>query len=356
MDGCPKLFSEKESSDSEQLQLTLYLMDEFVKGKDSELSNYFETLPTDLQFFYYWDKTELQECQDEELLKLAEELKNEVEKQWTEMLAFLSNNSDRFKNVLKGGKQLFLMAYPWVCTRCFGYQLDFTFMSPVADCFNHNHMCETIFWMVNKKLHVDPMKDKSYFKGGKFLNNMKLIYSTNSIEDKEALKSELVEGFVVTPEYEMSQQRKSLVGWKEQIQKEVTQTWDLVFDEEDYTFEEDEEYYMKGGDAAEEEVKDECEQQEEESENAGSSEVPSDLSWTQHVSDKESYFTLTNRSGRTIKQGEEVFYFYGRMSNAFLLLNYSFAFQGNKFDSYEVSLVKEPVSRNVEDIICFDYS
>ena len=44
------------------------------------------------------------------------------------------------------------------------------------------------------------------------------------------------------------------------------------------------------------------------------------------------------------------------MSNAFLLLNYSFAFQGNKFDSYEVSLVKEPVSRNVEDIICFDYS
>ena len=81
----------------------------------------------------------------------------------------------------------------------------------------------------------------------------------------------------------------------------------------------------------------------------------SNLNWIKHVSDKESYFVLANRSGRTIKKGEEVFYFYGRMSNGFLLLNYSFAYQGNKFDSYEINLEKKPASKTVEDLVCFNF-
>ena len=44
------------------------------------------------------------------------------------------------------------------------------------------------------------------------------------------------------------------------------------------------------------------------------------------------------------------------MSNAYLLLNYSFSYEGNKYDSYVVNLEIEPTSLNVEDLICFDFN
>ena len=42
------------------------------------------------------------------------------------------------------------------------------------------------------------------------------------------------------------------------------------------------------------------------------------------------------------------------MSNASLLLNYSFAYIGNKFDVYEISLELKPKSMTVSDIVCLD--
>ena len=75
---CPMLFSEKENSDSEQLQLTLYLMDEVTKGEASELHLYLKMLPRDLEFFYFLDEADLQECQDEEQLELALDLRADV--------------------------------------------------------------------------------------------------------------------------------------------------------------------------------------------------------------------------------------------------------------------------------------
>ena len=53
-------------------------MCEVVKGNESELHKYLSILPDDLDFFYYWDQVTLNECQDEELLKLANDLKLEV--------------------------------------------------------------------------------------------------------------------------------------------------------------------------------------------------------------------------------------------------------------------------------------
>ena len=128
----------------------------------------------------------------------------------------------------------------------------------------------------------------------------------------------------------------------------------MTFNEEEHTFTENEEYYEKGED--DEEAEEEEEEEEGGEEETKTDETKCDLSWVKHVSEKETYFVLTNRSGRTIKKGEEVFYFYGEMSNTFLLLNYSFAYQGNKYDSVEVSLFKEPASRQVHDMICSDYS
>jgi hypothetical protein len=78
--------------------------------------------------------------------------------------------------------------------------------------------------------------------------------------------------------------------------------------------------------------------------------------WLKLVDDKETYFSLVNQSGRTIKQGEQLFYRYGCSSNASLLLHYNFAYAGNKFDYSEVMLRLKPDSLKAEALVCLDSS
>lgn len=67
-------------------------------------------------------------------------------------------------------------------------------------------------------------------------------------------------------------------------------------------------------------------------------------SWMKLAKDDETYFTIVNQSGRTLKQGEQVFYRYGSQSNAALLLHYNFAYEGNKFDFCEIMLRMKPAT------------
>lgn len=46
------------------------------------------------------------------------------------------------------------------------------------------------------------------------------------------------------------------------------------------------------------------------------------------------YIAFYNDIRRTIQKGDQVYYFYGQRSNLFLFLNYGFALEDNKFDSY----------------------
>ena len=68
-------------------------------------------------------------------------------------------------------------------------------MAPFADCLNHHHGVDCTFYMVNKELHVNPLKHKSYFKSEKYLNNMSLIYKTGSEADQAALNNDLINGY-----------------------------------------------------------------------------------------------------------------------------------------------------------------
>ena len=81
-----------------------------------------------------------------------------------------------------------------------------------------------------------------------------------------------------------------------------------------------------------------------------------DLAWVQKVKGNDTYFVLVNKSGRTIKKGEEITRSYGRMSNASLLVYYSFAYEGNKYDSYEISLEMRPLGSALTELVCFDHS
>ena len=60
--------------------------------------------------------------------------------------------------------------------------------------------------------------------------------------------------------------------------------------------------------------------------------------WVDKVVSQETYFTLFNNSGRVIKEGEQVFYFYDGKSNRALLKDYGFAYQDNRFDCVEIFL------------------
>lgn len=87
--------------------------------------------------------------------------------------------------------------------------------------------------------------------------------------------------------------------------------------------------------------------------------VPSkddELAWTQAVDHKNnSYLVLTNQAGRTIKAGEQIMFFYGRYTNAYLLMNYGFCYRDNKYDQFDISLEMRPASMVPEDILCFDW-
>lgn len=70
--------------------------------------------------------------------------------------------------------------------------------------------------------------------------------------------------------------------------------------------------------------------------------------------ENETYFTIVNQSGRTIKQNEQIFYRYGCKSNASLLVNYGFTYPGNRFDFTELMLWINPASFEPKDLICLD--
>jgi len=85
------------------------------------------------------------------------------------------------------------------------------------------------------------------------------------------------------------------------------------------------------------------------------SEEEENLTWTKEVKHKgNSNLVLVNQAGRTIKVGEQIMFFYGRYTNAYLMLNYGFCYRDNKYDQFDIRLEMKPASANPEDMLCFD--
>ena len=131
------------------------------------------------------------------------------------MQDLLLKDTVRFKLIIDGWEKLFKRMYCLVCTRCYGYYLPYTFMSPVSDMFNHDHNNDTGLIVVNKELHVDPLKSKSYFKSSKYLNDVRIIYNTDSEADRLAREDVLSHGYTVSDEYWRQRKEATLPGWQE---------------------------------------------------------------------------------------------------------------------------------------------
>jgi hypothetical protein len=63
--------------------------------------------------------------------------------------------------------------------------------------------------------------------------------------------------------------------------------------------------------------------------------------WLNKKSESDTHFVLVNQDRRTIQAGEQVFYCYGCRSNRYLMLNYGFCFQNNRYDSYQIFVKME---------------
>ena len=76
-----------------------------------------------------------------------------------------------------------------------------------------------------------------------------------------------------------------------------------------------------------------------------------DNPWLTPQTEQDTYFIIVNKYERTIKAGEQIFFTYGRRTNQYLLLHYSFSYEDNMYDFRELTLNMEPVSRAPVDCV-----
>ena len=75
-------------------------------------------------------------------------------------------------------------------------------MGPLVDCFNHDHNHQTGFISINKRLHLDPISYKGYFRRDKYLSDVRMLYNEDSQKDRIALESKsLTHGFQINEQF-----------------------------------------------------------------------------------------------------------------------------------------------------------
>lgn len=229
----PSLFSKDEQEDADNLILTLFLMVEASKGKASRWYPFLSILnPVDeatnepiigqeQTFFCDWDPALLDECQDTVLVNAASTFKIDVDLQWDLMRAFLLKHVDFFGPVVAQWKDLFRSCYALVCTTCFDDGFDKTLLVPFGHCMNHSHIKDTAMFFYNTRLHLDPLLDRTYFDGPKFLTDARVFYEhcQDPSLKAEAETNDTIKGFQVNDQYIAHAEQKSLPGWLADIRQ-----------------------------------------------------------------------------------------------------------------------------------------
>jgi len=152
----PQIF--KKHFDAEYLRLIVFIFYERLKGDRSFWKPYFDIVNfTDLPFL--WEDKEVEEVQDQILQREVEDYKKEFEEEWALIRdtfrehkydAYFPGISEEEKE--KDLKQVFLISFIGVITRCFGWGLPTTMVVPFADCINH-HNVDSNYEMIHRKWH-----------------------------------------------------------------------------------------------------------------------------------------------------------------------------------------------------------
>lgn len=196
-------------------------------GSESFWAPYIDLMP-DVTFFCEWDKKDIMATMDPYLVSETIENREELRSEWIELLEALSKFPDVFKPESLQ-KSVFLKFYSQVCTRCFGWGIPFTSMVPMADNLNHsdvNVICETI----NKRLHLEPDQESSYFTLAKFMSDYSTIFSEEELQAKPHLR-----GLFSRENFENNQKFSNVAYFQEQAKTQ--HLWQIAFNRD--TFDED---------------------------------------------------------------------------------------------------------------------
>ena len=68
------------------------------------------------------------------------------------------------------------------------------------------------------------------------------------------------------------------------------------------------------------------------------SESEDEYEWLEMQPYSDTYFTLTNLTGQTMKKGDQAFNCYARQPNIHFLANYGFSFEDNTYNNYKLYL------------------
>lgn len=219
----PKIFT-KEHDDFEQMTLSLFMLHEYQKGKDSFWFPYLNLLP-DVEFFCNWPGEDLKATEDENLVQEAINYKRDIELEWKELELVMLSYPQHFKLEIID-RHLFMRIFAQVCSRCFGWGLPTTAMIPMADNLNHSHIS-----VINETIHLDLQtkvdKSSKYFTKDKFMNDYSQLYN----EEQIALYKQNVTGYFNREKFNENVKKYSLENWKEEIKEK--DLWEVSYREED---------------------------------------------------------------------------------------------------------------------------
>jgi hypothetical protein len=131
----PYLF--KSTKDRDYLVLLLFLMYEHQKGKDSLWHPYFQAIePGELPCF--WNRKVIQCLESQDLIDELDDAKRDFETDWGIMRKLMLVYSPEVFKLELCTYELYRRCACIITTRCFGWGLPSTIISPIGDCFNHS--------------------------------------------------------------------------------------------------------------------------------------------------------------------------------------------------------------------------
>jgi len=136
----PDLFSPELSEDSDFNILSLFILYERLKNKDSFYYPMFEVSENNYSLLN-WTNKELDFLEDLNIKEQVHEFQQDMEDNWRKIKEILKKNQDLFISALDLDteiKSLYIWAYEFVMTRCYGWSLPSTILIPLADFLNHD--------------------------------------------------------------------------------------------------------------------------------------------------------------------------------------------------------------------------
>lgn len=364
----------KANEDRDFLTLLIFMMYEFQKGEKSFWYPYFEAVDPGI-LTCYWDEQVLEGLDDPELRDAIFEYRDTMDNDWTMVQKLLKIYSPDYFNLDVCTEELYRRCSTFIATRCFGWGLPTTIVAPIADSFNHSARSSQVVDFVNKRLHLlqnkiyayhfnfdqdtskaagsDEMYDKE---SSKLKYNVKRLFKEDELTDEGQTK--LVEGeqvdFTSLPnrysEQEVFTRFKNLLQEEEDAEEfeteeakrerfpdHGTELWGIGYLTSDHSEDDDAQDAEEPEDCATNEelrrkilsfakqpdqLDFEPEEFEQISSNTRLREIYNYRWWSDD--DRDSYFVMVNKSGLPLRAGEQLFYNYGRRSNAYLLQHYGF--------------------------------